>query len=81
MTSKGRDGILSTLDTVIRTLNLAKDASGIPPAQTAFGSASTLLAMIKVYSFALCDNELPVQIHSGLHGQQTRLCQSGTILR
>jgi hypothetical protein len=45
---KGRDGVLSTLDVVIQTLNLAKDACGIPPAQAVFGSVSALLTMIRV---------------------------------
>ena len=45
---KGRDVILPTLDVFIQALNIAKDACGIPPAQIALGSASTLLTMIRV---------------------------------
>ena len=45
---KGRDGVLSTLDVIIQTLTLAKDTCGIPPAQATFGSAVTLLTMIRV---------------------------------
>ena len=45
---KGRDGVLVTLDLFIQTLNIAKDACGVPPAQVALGSASTLLTMIRV---------------------------------
>ena len=44
---KGRDGILSMLDLVIQTVNLAKDTCGIPPAQVVFGSVSVLLTMIR----------------------------------
>ena len=44
----GRDGVLTTLDLFIQILNIAKDACGIPPAQVAFSSASTLLTMIRV---------------------------------
>ena len=47
---KGRDGVLTTLDVFIQTLNIAKDACGIPPAQVALGSASVLLTMIRVRS-------------------------------
>ena len=44
----GRDGGLTALGLLIQTLNIAKDACGIPPAQVALGSASTLLTMIRV---------------------------------
>ena len=45
---RGRDGALSTLDTLIQVLSLAKDTCGIPPAQIALGSAVVLLTMIRV---------------------------------
>jgi hypothetical protein len=45
---KGRNVVLPTLDVFIQALNIAKDACGIPPAQIALGSASTLLTMIRV---------------------------------
>jgi hypothetical protein len=45
---KGRDVVLPTLDVFIQVLNISKDACGIPPAQIALGSASTLLIMIRV---------------------------------
>ena len=51
---KGRDVVLPTLDVFIQTLNIAKDACGIPPAQIALGSASTLLTMIRVHFPLLC---------------------------
>jgi hypothetical protein len=44
----GRDVVIPTLDVFIQALNIAKDACGIPPAQIALGSASTLLTMIRV---------------------------------
>ena len=47
--SKGRDGLLSTLDVLIQALSVAKDAcSAIPPAKIAIASASVLLTMIRV---------------------------------
>lgn len=45
---KGHDSVLTALDLLIQTVNIAKDACGIPPAQVAFGSASVLLTMIRV---------------------------------
>ena len=44
----GRDGVLTTLGLFIQTLNIAKDACGVPPAQVALSSASALLTMIRV---------------------------------
>ena len=46
--SKGRDGALSVLGIAIESLNLAKEISSVAPAKTVFGSASVILAMIKV---------------------------------
>jgi hypothetical protein len=43
-----RDRVLPALDVFIQVLNIAKDSCGIPPAQVAFGSASTLLTVIRV---------------------------------
>ena len=45
---KGQGGALSPLDVAIDALNLAKEASSITPAKTAFGSASVLLTTIRV---------------------------------
>lgn len=55
MTSKSQDpkghySVLSALDAVIETLNLAKDAYSIPRVQIAFGSVSDLPAAIRVCS-------------------------------
>ena len=49
--SKGRDVAITTLDLFIQTLNIAKDACGVPPAQVALGSAGVLLTMIRVCFF------------------------------
>ena len=45
---KGHDRLLSTLDGCIQVVNLAKDACGIPIAQTAFASVGVLLTVIRV---------------------------------
>lgn len=42
------DGLLSTLDVFVQTLNLAKDTCGIVPAQAASDSAGALLTTIRV---------------------------------
>jgi hypothetical protein len=60
---KGRDGVLSTLDVFIQALNVAKDSCGIPPAQIAFGSASVLLTMIRVYFFLLCEGSRLIRVY------------------
>ena len=54
---KGRDNTLSSLNTTIEALNLAKDICSITPAKAVFGSVSTLLTMIRVRFFRFCDNE------------------------
>jgi hypothetical protein len=59
---KGRDGVLTTLNVCIQTLDIAKDACGIPPAQVALGSASTLLTMIRVRCSLLRGDKLLVHI-------------------
>jgi hypothetical protein len=71
---KGRDVALPTLDVFIQALNIAKDACGIPPAQIALGSASTLLTMIRV-SFLLlpCECGLRTDVYLGHHGQLSGL--------
>ena len=66
---KGRDGLLSALDVFIRLLDLAKGASGIPPAHIAFASASELLTMIRVRFLVLREDELLTRIHLGHDGQ------------
>ena len=59
---KGRDGVITTLDVFIQTLNIAKDACGIPPAQVALGSASVLLTMIRVRSSLFRENNPPAHV-------------------
>ena len=49
---KGREGVMSALNTAIEALNLAKELSSIAPAKALFGSVSTVLAIIRV-SFLL----------------------------
>ena len=66
---KKRDGLLLALDVFIQVLSIAKDTCGIPPAQVAFGSASALLTMIRVFFPLPYDNELPSHIYLGHHGQ------------
>ena len=46
---EGRDNNLSKLNVAIDALNVAKVVSGIVPAQAAFGAASALLTMIRVF--------------------------------
>ena len=52
---KGREGALSSLNTVIGAVNLAKEVSGIPLAKAAFGSVSALLTMIRVRCLLICN--------------------------
>jgi hypothetical protein len=67
---KGRDVVLPTLDVFIQALNIAKDACGIPPAQIALGSASTLLTMIRVrFPLLLREDEPLTHVYLGHHGQ------------
>jgi hypothetical protein len=55
---KGHDSVLTALDLLIQAINIAKDACSIPPAQVTFGSASVLLAMIRVRFSLLRDDKL-----------------------
>jgi hypothetical protein len=61
---QGRDVILPTLEAFVQALNIAKDACGIPPAQIALGSASTLLTMIQVCLPLHRENRLLTRIYS-----------------
>ena len=69
----GRDLVIPTLDALIQTLNIAKDVCGIPPAQIALGSASTLLTMIRVHSPLLRQNEPLTYAYLGHDGELSRL--------
>ena len=46
--SKRRDGVLSSLDTAVGAMNLAKEVSSMTPAKAVFGTVSILLTMIRV---------------------------------
>ena len=80
---KGRDVILPTLDVLIQALNIAKDTCGIPLAQIALGSASTLLTMIRVCPPILLHemNWKLKSIYIGHNGQLQGLCQPREELR
>jgi hypothetical protein len=70
----GRDAVLPTLDVFIQVLDIAKDACGIPPAQIALGSASTLLTMIRVrVPLLLCGYRPRTHVYLGHHGQLSGL--------
>jgi len=45
---KGREGAIEALNAAIRDVGLAEKASSITPAKIVFGSASTLLTLIRV---------------------------------
>ena len=78
---KGRDRIFSSLNLAIEALNIAKDASGIPPAQAVFGSVSALLTMIRVRFLLFYDDELRVDTYLGHDGQPDGLHRTWVILR
>jgi len=71
---KRRDGVLSSLTMAVEALNLAKEVSAITPAKAVFGSVGTLLTMIRVCFFRLCDDELLAHTaYPGLNGQRFSL--------
>jgi hypothetical protein len=71
---KGRNRVIPTLDVFIQALNIAKDACGIPPAQIALGSASTLLTMIRVrFPLLLSKNQPLTHAYLGHLGQPSGL--------
>ena len=76
---KVKDAVLSRLDVAIDALNLAKEIVPITPAKAAFGSVIILLTMVKVCFLAM--QQTFVHVCQGHYRQQTRLCQSCTILR
>jgi len=55
---KGRESVISELNTAIEALDLAKDASGIAPAKAVFGSVSIILATIRVSFLPVLVNRL-----------------------
>jgi hypothetical protein len=79
---KGRNRVLPTLDVFVQALNIAKDACGIPPAQIALASASTLLTMIRVRSPLLPSrDQLLTHVYLGHFGQPSGLCRPRAELR
>ena len=78
---KGRNDVLSTLDSVIQALTLAKDTCGIPPAQIAFGFAVALLAVIGVLPPPTLQRGTSDLVYRGFHDQRTRLRRTWNILR
>ena len=79
--SKEHDGLLSALNVAIETLNLAKEISSITPAKAVFGSASVLLAMIRVRSLAFRRDEPLIHVYPGLCGQPSGFRRPGAVLR
>ena len=45
---KRRDGVLTTSNVFVQALDIVKDACGVPSAQVAFDSVSTLLTIVRV---------------------------------
>ena len=70
---KGRDGVLSTLNVTIETLNLAKEICSITPAKAAFGSVSAILTMIKARFLLSFGCGLPAHVSPGIDDQRTGL--------
>ena len=66
---EGRDRTVSSLDTAIEALNLAKENSSITPTKAVFGSVSVLLAMIRVLFLLFCNDVLRIHTYPGLRGQ------------
>ena len=66
---EGQDGVLSTLNVAIDTLNLAKEVASITPAKAAFGSVAILLAMVRVGPLLFCGRAPQVHTSPGHDGQ------------
>ena len=78
----GREGIISTLDTVIVAVNLAERNSNIPPAKAGFcESVSALLATNRVCLLLSCNDRSQVHTCLGLDGRRTRLRRARVALR
>ena len=72
--TEGRHRALLTLDNFIKVLDIAKNACSVPPAQIAFASVITLLAIIRVRALSsYWDDRLSTLFHLGQNGQQERL--------
>jgi len=67
--SKRRDDVLSSLNVIIEGLNLAENLSSITPAKAVFSTASTVLTMIRVSIFLLCNEPSQTdKMCTGLNG-------------
>jgi len=64
--TQGQNDALSSPNTVIGALNLAKESTGVTPARTEFTSASVLLTLIKVGSLPVFVGRLPANVHRAL---------------
>ena len=71
--TKGRNRAFSTLEALVKILALAKDACGIPPAQVAFASVSTLLTTIGVCTLSSHCHKLPILVYTGQNDQEARI--------
>ena len=60
---KGREDVISVLNTTIEALNLADKISSITPAKTVFVTVSSLLTMIRVHFLLLYNDMLQIEIH------------------
>ena len=78
--SKGRDGVLSTLNMAIDGLNFAKEIVDVTPAKAAFGSVAILLTMIRVSFLPFCDETFQVHTWSGYDGQRSGLRRARAVL-
>ena len=63
--TRGQDTALATLNVAIGDLNVAKEVSSVTPAKAVFGSATILLAMIRVCFALFCDDDFPAHVLLG----------------
>ena len=75
-----RDGVLSSLNTAIDTLNLAKEAASVTQAKAAFTSAGVLLTMIRVGSFRFKSVDYRLT-YTGLNDLESGLRRTRAYLR
>jgi len=64
--TQGQNDTLSSLNTAIDALNLAKESTGVIPARSAFTSASVLLTMVKVGSLPVSVGRLLANVRRAL---------------
>ena len=62
---KGWESAISELNTAIKALNLAKDASGIAPARAVFDSVSIVLSAIRVSFLPIFVDRLQSEMDPG----------------